>query len=223
MAKHTGRKRTGSTKKRSGAKPKPAHQRKQRTKPSAPGAGDNSLAALSADEQRALFLQHRGKWVQHQAKQAVLDAALDELKADLKNDGFSVKQMKIADDLAAGVKREERVKAEVADRLKVAWWIGHPMGAQLDLFSQPDRTPSVERAFEEGKTAGMEGRVRKPPYSPELPQHEKWMQGWYDGQEILAKGFNKPAPKSDAPPLTGDRMPSPDDPTNESEATTTTH
>lgn len=138
----------------------------------------------TADEIRRLFITHRTSWNEVQAKLKVVEKLVSDVKSALKSDGYTVKQMQIADQLAT-VKGDAKVQAEVKDRLQVAQWMGHPMGAQLDMFSQPDRTPAVDRAFEDGKTAGMEGRVRRPPHSPETPQHESWMNGYYQGQEIL--------------------------------------
>ena len=64
-----------------------------------------------------------------------------------------------------------------------------PLGPQLQMFGEPDRTPAVDRAFDEGKRCAMEGGTRKPPYSPELPQFEAWMKGYYEGQEAtIEKG-----------------------------------
>jgi hypothetical protein len=63
------------------------------------------------------------------------------------------------------------------------------MGAQLDMFSEPDRTPATDRAYDEGKQASMENRQGKPPYDPSLPQHQKWLEGYADHQATLAKGF----------------------------------
>jgi hypothetical protein len=169
--------------------------RKRKTRADAPGAdgagiGDNSEEAeLTPDERRALFLTHRTSWNEYQAKLKAVETIGDEVKAALKSDGFTIKMMKIADQLA-DVKGEAVVKSEVEDRLKVARWLGHPLGAQLDLFEQPDRRPATEVAFENGKTAGMEGRVRKPPHSPEVPQYEEWMRGWYEGQKLLGKKFS---------------------------------
>ena len=178
--------------------PKLKRERKKKTKPDAPGAmpgiGDNSgdKPTLTDDQRRELFLHHRTKWNTWRAKRAVVDDLADEVKADLKADGFTLKQMKIADQLA-DIVGEAKVKSEVSDRLQVALWIGHPLGAQLDLFAQPDRTPSVERAFENGKTAGMEGQPRKPPHSPETPQYEQWMTVFYEGQKLLIEGGIKRA------------------------------
>jgi ribosome modulation factor len=167
--------------------------RKQKTSPDAPGAGHNSgedneagerVVGRTTDEMRVLFNSHRSAWTGWKAKLAVVEEIERDVKAALKADGFTVKQMQIADSLLT-VKGEEKITNEVQDRLQVALWVGHPMGRQLEMFQDPDRTPAVDRAFEDGKTAGLEGRVRKPPYSPELPQHEQWMQGWYAGNKIM--------------------------------------
>ena len=115
--------------------------RKVKTSSKAPGApghnsGDDAAKpGLTDTERRELFASHRQAWNEWQAKQAVVDKIGKDVKAALKGDGFTIKHMQIADDLmdAAG---EAKVKAEVQDRLQVALWIGHPMGAQLDLFAQ---------------------------------------------------------------------------------------
>ena len=168
---------------------------KQRTKPDIPGAlpsiGDNSgkvQRILTDDEKRELFLHHRTKWNQLRAKRAVHDDNMDEFKADLKADGFTLKQMKIADELA-DIKGEAKVKSEVSDRLQVALWIGHPLGAQLDLFAQPDRTPSDDVAYDAGKMCSMENRPARPPYDPSTSQYQKFMAGFHDHQRQLAGGL----------------------------------
>ena len=172
--------------------------RKPRTRPDAPGAdapgiGDNSRAGasrLTPDQERELFLSHRTTWNAWQAKLKAVEAIGIDVKAALKADGFTVKQMQIADDLAT-VKGEARVVGEVTDRLKVARWIGHAMGAQLDLFEQPDRTPIVDRAYDEGKQASMENKPRSPPHAPGTAAYDAWMNGYSDHQEELASKFKR--------------------------------
>ena len=181
-----------ATRAKSGAKKAPKGPRKApRTKATAPGAdGPKPLdhnekgSRLTPDQERALFTSHRQLWNAHQAKQKALDEQRTKLVANLKNDGFKVLHMDIADALA-NPKGEKKQHDAVMDRLKVARWVGHPMGAQMDLFNQPDRTPAVDRAYDEGKQTSMEGRPKKPPYSPELPQYQRWMNGYDDDQERL--------------------------------------
>ena len=175
--------------------------KKAKTKASAPGGdavadmvGHNKKSKLTPDQERKLFLEHRGAWNRAQAKVKAAQAVLTDVKAALKNDGFTVKQFQIADALA-DVKGEVRIHTEVTDRLKVARWIGHPMGSQMDLFEQPDRTPSVDRAYDQGKQASMENKPAKPPYAPDLPQYKSYMDGFHDHQRQLAGGIKALGPR----------------------------
>lgn len=144
-----------------------------------------------ADAMRALFLQHRKLWVAHAAKQAVLDAQKRDIKAAIKVDGFTLAEFVIADDLAGSLKQSQKRESEVARILRVAAYMGHPMGAQLDLFSQPDRTPSVDVAYDIGKMASMEGKSAKPDYAPETEQYRAYLSGYHDHQTKIMGGFKR--------------------------------
>lgn len=166
--------------------------RKAKTKPDAPGADDadvghNGPPALTPDEERKLFAHHRTAWNGYQAKLKQVEEVGKGVKEDLKNDGFTIKQMKIADQLATD---DTKVKAEVEDRLKVARWLGHPLGAQLDMFA--DRVPIADRAFEEGKQASIENRPAKPSYDPDTEAHRSYMAGYHEHQRELAGGLKAP-------------------------------
>jgi hypothetical protein len=182
---------------KSASKSKPAakRERKLKTKPNVPGArGHNSgddWPVRTANEEREAFLVHRTAWNNLEAKRAVFKKLEKDTKDALKADGFSVKQMQIADDLTTE-RGEQKIEAEVSDRLKVARWIGHPMGAQLDLFEQPDRTPIVDRAFAAGKTASMENKPAKPPHSPDTEAYRAWMQGYHSHQREIVLGMKEP-------------------------------
>lgn len=162
-----------------------------RTKKTAPGSA--ALKGLgpverTEDQVRELFLKHRNPWNAAQASLKSAKKRLADVVAALKNDGFKKKQMEIAD-MFGEVKGEARVTAEVADRLQVARWLGHPMGAQLDLFAQPDRTPITESAYDAGKMASMQNEGRKPPHAPETEAYRSWMSGYEDHQRELAGKF----------------------------------
>lgn len=180
------------------AKRGPRDPSKRKTKPDAPGASGAQGAAPAGhnsdrteDQIRELFLTNRTAWNEWKAKRAVVDKLERDVKSTLKADGYTVKQFEIADQLLT-IKGEAKVSGEVKDRLKVARWIGHPMGAQYDLFAQPDRTPSVDRAFDNGKQASMENQPCKPPHDPSTPQYASWMAGYQQHQATLAGGFRKP-------------------------------
>lgn len=151
---------------------------------------------------QVLFLNHAKAWDGWKSAAKILQEREKDVKAALKNDGFTVTQFKIRDQLLANPKREAKVRAEVVDRLQVARWIGHAMGQQLDLFEQPNRTPIAESAYEAGKIARMENKPASPPHDPSTEAYAKWMSGFHaenDRQNAEnAKGF-KPLNDFDDP------------------------
>ncbi len=162
------------------------------------GKGHNKPpAGPNPDDIREAFLVHRGTWNQLTAAQKALDKRWTDAKAALKADGYKVIHMQIADDLAGSPKQEAKVHAAVHDRLQVAQWVGHPMGAQLDLFAQPNRTPAVDRARDEGKQASMENKPCKPSYDPSTPQYQSYMEGYQEDQARIASGI-KPLEADDS-------------------------
>lgn len=186
---------------------KPKRGRPAKAKAAKPnGASGHNQAE---DAIRENFLQHRGVWNQLTAKQKLLDKQWKDAKAALKADGHKVVQMQIADALSGSAKQEAKVYGEVEDRLKVARYIGHKLGAQYDLFAQPDRTPAVDVAYDSGKQASMENEPKKPPYDPSTPQYNAWMGGYDDHQKTLMAGFKPLA--SDAAEGWGDEAEADDD------------
>jgi len=143
----------------------------------------------SEDAIRENFLQHRGVWNQLGAKQKLLDEQWKDAKAALKADGHKVVHMHIADALSNSAKSEAKIYGEVEDRLKVARYIGHKLGAQYDLFAQPDRTPLVDSAYDSGKQASMENETKKPPFDPSNEAYNAWMRGYDDHQKTLMAKF----------------------------------
>ena len=144
------------------------------------------------DQIRAGFLHHRQAWNQMVARQKALDKQWTDVKSALKADGYKMLHMQIADDLSGLPKQEAKVHAAVNDRLQVARWVGHPMGAQLDLFAQPDRTPATDRSYDEGKQAFMENARATPPYAPGIPQYTRWLMGYHDAQDSRVRGGFRP-------------------------------
>lgn len=148
-----------------------------------PGPGHNSR--LTDGEERELFGRHRTIWNGLTAKQKLLDEQWSRAKADIKADGFKVLHMNIADALI-NPKGEKRVHGEVRDRLWVARMIGHALGRQFDLFEAPDRTPAVDRAYDEGRTASIENQPRQcTQYHETTEQFREFMRGYNDHQEEL--------------------------------------
>ena len=171
---------------------------KRKTKADAPGASDGGIGeghngppALTEDEQRALFLRDKDAFEIADGKLATATAELRNIRKRIKADGFTVVQIKAAIALETP-EGEERIRGEIQERLQAAMWVGVPWGAQLDLFEQPDRTPSVDRAYDEGKMASMSNQRAQPDYAPETEAYRSYMAGYHDHQRELAGGLKAP-------------------------------
>ena len=159
------------------------------------GVGHNSLAALTDDQQRALLLQGIQKIEVIEKRKAQTVAELRNERKKLIADGFTSKQIDFC--LRLRDQDPKEAAAEFAGAIQVAHWLAHPIGRQMGLFEDVDRTPGVERAYEEGKTAGMEGASRSPPYDASTQQGQQWLRGHADGQAVLMKGFKPIEPKDE--------------------------
>lgn len=93
---------------------------------------------------------------------------------------------------------EARIKERRDAELRVARWMGVALGTQAEMFADEiDQQPlnDVERAYEAGKRAGLEGEKRTSNYTPGTEAEQNWMKGWHDGQEALLRhGLHGPAP-----------------------------
>jgi hypothetical protein len=150
--------------------------------------------ANNDDLDRALFLDYLPKLAV--AVKGVKDAkdTLAILYKQANQDGFSKKDF---DEVAKlqGAEGEKIKKAAIARSLRIARWLGMALGAQLDMFEEPDRVPAADRAFEEGKTQAMQGVSLKCDYAQETEQYRRFAEGWHAGQAILSKGFKKLHPE----------------------------
>ena len=94
--------------------------------------------------------------------------------------------------------QEHLTAAQIARQLDlhpqtVAKWMARPEGYQGGLFDGAgdgvNRMPAVDRATEEGKTAGLSGVSCTPPYDASTPQGQAWIKAWHEGQAVVAAGF----------------------------------
>ena len=176
-----------------------AKKGKKPSNPSAKGRGRAASAkpapareVQSDDNIRASFLHHLTAWRAAQSKVAVARKIEKEMVASAKADGFLKKEFQVAEALAGSPKKEARVVAEVSLRQRVAQWIGHPMGKQLDLFAQ-NREVLIDPR-DEGKQCCMEGGRASPPskYSPGSIPYTQWLEGFHAEQERKVRGGIKP-------------------------------
>jgi hypothetical protein len=142
------------------------------------------------DEQRALFLSDvakRKKLIE--AKDAAVAALRNNAKS-IKADGFTVAQVDFAIRIQTP-EGEESARDKMAREVEAAKWSGSPIGTQFS-FDLQDRTPAVDRAFDEGKQAEMEGKRATPPYDPSVPQYHEWLKGYHASQESKVRAGIKP-------------------------------
>lgn len=150
------------------------------------------------EEARALFIGKGGLLEKTKTLRSLLNTANSNLRAHYK----SAKSMgfeKIDFDYAIQLETAEleaKAKARIARQLVIARYVGSSLGAQLDLFLEPDRTPAVDRAYDEGAAASMRGEAAKPGYDPSTPQHAQYMEGYHaDQAKRVQGGIKKLDPK----------------------------
>lgn len=143
-------------------------------------------------EAKALFLNHLPKV--KAARDAVAKAT-----ANLRNIYKTAKAQgnfeKVDFDYAISVETAEaeaKQRAKIARQLTIARFMGSDLGAQLDLFLEPDRTPAADRAYHEGESASMKNEPANPAYAPETEQYRSYMKGFHDHQAKIAGNGIKP-------------------------------
>lgn len=165
------------------------------------------------DEQEALLFHH------HTARFKTAKAALDKATSDYRNvckaakaemGSTAVKDIKFAIELETP-EGEQKAQEAVQRQLKIAKWLGKPMGTQAEM-DFTDRRPATDRAHDEGKVSGRAGETLRNPYAPGLPQYEAYAEGWHEGQRELmtwqktrdAKSFDEPGEGETTGPAAGE-------------------
>lgn len=149
-------------------------------------AGHNSN--LTDAERQALHFVHVRDYQRELAAKKKADAELKNTAKRIKSEGGSVRAVKLTIELATP-EGEAAFRARMAEEAEVASWNG--VGVQVDMFAD-EREPAEDRAFGEGRRAGMKGEPNKPPHSPETVQFRKWMEGYSEGNSVLAsEGFKR--------------------------------
>ncbi len=153
-----------------------------------PTAGDNAMDP----QKRELFLSDLEKW--KKLDKACKDAGkrLGEHKKIIREDGFTIKQIQIAAQVGTP-EGEAEYRDELAAALQAAQWVGAAIGSQLQLFlDDKDRTPLVDRAWDEGIQAAMSGKQAKPPYEPGSEGYSRFLDGFHSVTEQTIKAGIKP-------------------------------
>lgn len=150
-----------------------------------PQTGHNK-EPLTDEQQAALGFQHKKAYEAALAVKKTADASFKNVcklaKAEMGDDAVDTIKDMIAAETEEG---EAKLKARIERALKAARWMAVPLGAQSELFAEPDRMPAVDRARAEGKRDGMAGKTLKSPYDQTLPQNEAYHEGWQEGQKAI--------------------------------------
>lgn len=142
-------------------------------------------------DMRKLFLVHRDKYADLKEKVDKASNNLRTLVKTIKGDGFSLMQIKDAIQLSTP-EGEAEFKAEMANRMLAAAYVGADIGEQLSLFLDHDRTPAVDRAWKEGQARAMENKTLECRYAPETEQYRAFAEGYHAEQERqVKKGIGK--------------------------------
>lgn len=140
---------------------------------------------LSDEQEHALTDHHVQNYQKALEAKKTADAKFKNACKLAKAEGVPLKQIKeyISYQTEEG---QQQLREDLARKAKVARWAGLPIGAQVNFLEEIDRTPIDERTKEDGKRAGLRGE------KAEVPRHvpsnlvSVWMEGWHQGQVILA-------------------------------------
>lgn len=167
--------------------PKPPKEPKQR-KPRGPKPAPTTVSGSNSmdPDKRALFLKDKSEYAKLKERANKAAQALRAHGKIIKSDGFTIRQIKLAIQLDTP-EGEAEFKSLVANDLLAAQYAGVPIGSQLTLFLEPDRTPAVDMAFDEGQRDSMEGKTANPGYAPSTPQFARYMEGFNGDTERRIK------------------------------------
>jgi hypothetical protein len=167
--------------------------------PASKVAGSNMLDP----DKRALFLKDKEDYAKAIEKLSKAQSAVRTLGKTIKSDGFTLRQIKFAIQLDTP-EGEAEFKSLIANDLLAAQYAGAPIGSQLTLFLEPDRTPAVDIAAGEGQADAMANKVAKPKYDPATPQAKSYMDAYHAEQGRQLKAGIKPLADGDPPRATSE-------------------
>lgn len=140
---------------------------------------------LNEDQLQSLFFNHKKQYEKALAVKKKADADFKVVCKLLKAEGTKLSDVKLAIELEDPEASGE-MRARLERELRVARWVGAPVGTQFSLLDEVDRTPIDERTFEDGKRAGLKGEPATPPKHTPGNLISHWMGGHHEGQTILA-------------------------------------
>ena len=176
-----------------------AKKPKEAAAPKTPKAEKPTKAAKPAPIERddaqeeALFHHHAPKVKAQKDKVTKAVADLRNLYKAAKADGLEKVDFDIAFSLETP-EQEAKQRAKLVRVVQVAGWVGSDIGqlSFADQLGEPDRTPAADRAYQEGRRAGLQGDRAAPGYDPSTEQHRRYMAGFHDAVDARVKQNIKP-------------------------------
>lgn len=149
-------------------------------------------------EEKALFLNHHLPTIRRlRALMATASSNLSNAYKKAKAEGGFTKDDFDTAFAVETAENEARERAAIARKLKIAKMMGSSLGAQLDMFLEPDRTPAADNAFAEGESDAMQNKPARPKYDPSTEQARKYLEGFHSVSEKLIKeGIGKLDPEA---------------------------
>lgn len=149
------------------------------------GVGHNQAGA---GETEVLFFVDRRLYLaaleaQKHANKAMKDVGKT-IKADLGVNGLTMIK---AYEKAQTPEGKAEIQAKQEAERQAMGFAGIPINTQLDLLT--DRMPLVDRAFRDGREAGLRGDTLANPYNEASPEGQEYAKGWHEGQTALFAGI----------------------------------
>jgi hypothetical protein len=143
-------------------------------------------------EEKALFLQFMPEVKRLKELLATANSNLrNKYKSAKAQGGFTKADFDSAFALETAEK-EAKARAAIARQLKIAKIVGSSLGSQLDMFLEPDRTPSSDIAAEEGERDALQNLPARPKYDPSTEQYRKYMDSYHDvSEKRIQNGIGK--------------------------------
>lgn len=163
-----------------------ARKKKNANETGGPTVGHNS-GALTEDQERALHYKHCREYEIALMKKKEVDASFRNTCKLIKSEGDSVVRVKKTIE-ARTPEGEAKLRTEVEETAQVLRWAGTQIGTTKDFFPD-DPAPAEDRAFQEGKRAGLNAESRSAPYDSSVPQSAAWYRGYDEGQTVLQSAF----------------------------------
>jgi len=152
-----------------------------------PEIGHNS--ELTPEQKSALMMHHIRQIMNINDQIAPLVAERKKIRKLAQSDGFKLSTIDAALRLLQ-LEDQQIFVDEIKELIEVAQSFNAlPPGTQTDLFN--DRRPAKERAYDEGKLAGMSGEDPQAPYGPDTQIAQSWLAGWHEGQRIMREELQK--------------------------------